>query len=492
MARLVTIGDSLTQGFQSGAISRAHLSWPALLARAMGLSQEQFSTPNFEGRGGLPVNLEALFRGLHAAFGSNINPFELVVAPAWVQNWLDDVEDYWERGPGRRPANTGPIHHNLSVWGFTVGDAHGVTDDVARRNLVDTSDELLRQVPDNALYRTVRRTLNPRALPSLANESQLALARRVAQEDGGIDNLVFWLGANHALGTVLDLEVRDSEPSDLARLPHERRSNLWRPEHFDAIYRRVADRVDAIGARFVFVGTIPHVTIPPVTRGVSLGAPERDADGYYEFYTRFWVWDDDFKRNPEAYQRLSRAKAKRIDATIDAYNATITSVAAARGWHVIDFAGMLGELAFRRNAGLPGYVFPTALAQALRATPGLRYLAPKAGGVTLDTRYLRLGGNGRIASGGLFSLDGVHPTTIGYGLIAHTAALAMNRVWAAAGSPEAPLALDATWWSRVLLADSLLVNPPGNLDSLRDLLSFLAGRGLLRDLLQALLGQALR
>jgi hypothetical protein len=34
--RLVTIGDSLTHGFQSSAISKANLSRPALVASAMG------------------------------------------------------------------------------------------------------------------------------------------------------------------------------------------------------------------------------------------------------------------------------------------------------------------------------------------------------------------------------------------------------------------------------------------------------------------------
>jgi hypothetical protein len=37
MAKLVAIGDSLTQGFQSLAISRTDLSFPAMIAERMGL-----------------------------------------------------------------------------------------------------------------------------------------------------------------------------------------------------------------------------------------------------------------------------------------------------------------------------------------------------------------------------------------------------------------------------------------------------------------------
>jgi len=34
--RLVSVGDSLVQGFQSGAIFNTHLSYPALIARELG------------------------------------------------------------------------------------------------------------------------------------------------------------------------------------------------------------------------------------------------------------------------------------------------------------------------------------------------------------------------------------------------------------------------------------------------------------------------
>jgi|GEM_PF-5154915 len=54
--RLVTIGDSLTHGFMSGAIFRTDLSWPAIVASELGLSAEQFAFPTYE----LPPALQAL------------------------------------------------------------------------------------------------------------------------------------------------------------------------------------------------------------------------------------------------------------------------------------------------------------------------------------------------------------------------------------------------------------------------------------------------
>ncbi len=50
---LVTIGDSLTHGFQSGAIFNTDLSWPVLVARAGGY-QATFNRPHYPKFGGLP------------------------------------------------------------------------------------------------------------------------------------------------------------------------------------------------------------------------------------------------------------------------------------------------------------------------------------------------------------------------------------------------------------------------------------------------------
>ena len=58
MPKLVAIGDSLTQGVQSGAIFNTQLSFPALIADAMGLNvSNEFRGPRFPGSG-LPFNIE--------------------------------------------------------------------------------------------------------------------------------------------------------------------------------------------------------------------------------------------------------------------------------------------------------------------------------------------------------------------------------------------------------------------------------------------------
>jgi hypothetical protein len=66
--RLVTIGDSITHGFMSGAIFRTDLSWPAVVAFELG-NFETFRRPSYEapsGPGGIPLDIERALRAFEA------------------------------------------------------------------------------------------------------------------------------------------------------------------------------------------------------------------------------------------------------------------------------------------------------------------------------------------------------------------------------------------------------------------------------------------
>ena len=80
------------------------------------------------------------------------------------------------------------------------------------------------------------------------------------------------------------------------------------------------------------------------------------------------------------------------------------------GDDVLELGGALDRLATRRYqedpAARPSWWQPYPLPSPLAC------LEPPP-----DTRFFRAGPSGR-AEGGLFSLDGVHPTTIGYGRVA--------------------------------------------------------------------------
>src|SRR5215203_1284744 len=131
-ARLVTIGDSLTQGFQHGAVRRTPWAFPAMLARALGA--EPFRTPDFtgNGHGGPLLDLELLFDRLAADCGTKIDFWEVPAALFTLQRTMSHIEDYWERGAGTQPSSTGPLHH-AGAFGVARGDARRAVRQAAAR-----------------------------------------------------------------------------------------------------------------------------------------------------------------------------------------------------------------------------------------------------------------------------------------------------------------------------------------------------------------------
>jgi hypothetical protein len=492
-ARLVAIGDSLTQGFQHGAIRRTEWSVPAIVARAIGAAPFRQADFTASGGGGPMLDLELASRLLDEHLGPEIEAWELPMALEHLRRFMDQVEDHWERGAGTKPSTTGP-HHNLAVWGFEAVDALTITDGICRRNAPTPSDDWLFQLPESGMNRTAQRVLNPGRLRAREELSALDAASGIA-EDEGIENLLVALGANNALGTCLFLELRWSSSTDRRRLAHQRQSTIWDPDHFAAVFDELADRVAALDADRTFLATIPHVTVAPVCRGVSPRARAEGGsalvDGYFEYYTHFWIWDSEF--DPESHSRLTREDARIVDATIDAYNEHIRDLAAQRGWAVVDWCGLLDTLAFRRRDGVPRYRFPEGLLTALADNPATAFRLRPDGTVLLDTRFFRIPAAPvpdhapterwrQSYKGGLFGLDGVHPTTIGYGLVAHETL----DVMAKAGVPGAdPDALD---WDAIVAADTLVTDPPRILAPLRQALGFLFGPAQLHHLIRHLSG----
>lgn len=491
-AKLVAIGDSLTHGVQSGSISRTHLSYPALIAECLGdtLDREtknfqEFKIPDFSGEGGIPLNIENLFRKLAQRYGSRLSWLEFIPAKLTIGQLMDAVEDYWERGEGIMPSNTGPLHRNLAVLGLRLGDCDTLTEAICRRTIPPARDNLISQVPEFAVYRAARRTLNPSFFREFENLSQITAAQQIAVQSGGIENLIFWLGSNNCLGTVIDLEIRWSQEADLQKLSHQQTCNLWHPEHFQKLLDRIAPKIAETNAQNVFVATIPHVTIPPVSRGITPGATGEQAlsdDGYFEFYTHFWVWDEDFSKNPHKYPYLTRDEVRHIDRVVDEYNKILRHEADRRGWYVVDLCTQLDRLAFRRQNGKTQYPFPQELVDALKHHPATQDRFTETGKPILDTRYLRCDLQAtepqKRYQGGIISLDGIHPTTITYGLIAHEFLTVMTQK--AGFQLQKPLN-----WEKVVTEDTLVTDLPANLANLRDILGFLYSQGVLLSLINA-------
>ena len=439
MAKLVAIGDSLTQGFQSLAIHKTNLSYPAMIAQCLGEEIPDFRVPNFMGKGGLPLNIEWLARQLERRYGQDINFFEWPFAVDSIVDLMDEVEDHWERGKGARKSSN-LLYHNLAVWGFEVADAYNINAKMCKEKIEDTKDEWF-QLPSEPRLRTAYRVLNPPQTEDRDDDTQIEIARRIKKSDGEIENLLVWLGANNCLGTVTSLKVK--ETGQLSPGPNSKYT-LWTPAAFKSEFHNLADQIDSIGAKNVYVATVPHVTIPPITRGIMKNRGRLpNKRRYFDFYTHFFIKDKSF--NPDRDPHLTREDAQKIDSYIDEYNSVIRTQADDKGWEVVDTCMLLDQLAVRRNHGSPKYKLPDEIKD-------------------LGVRFFEIDKSGNIANGGLISLDGIHPTTCGYGVIAQEFINVMK-----AKNPG----IRGINFEEIRYWDSLVTKPPRTLDDVFGMLKTL-------------------
>ncbi|MBE8516906.1 hypothetical protein ILP97_05140 [Amycolatopsis sp. H6(2020)] len=217
--RLVTIGDSLTHGFQSGSVFHTDISYPAIIAYELGWLG-QFRYPTYDGFGGLPLNIELLLRELERSSGRTMDWWDVPLALYRSRQFMDQVEDYWERGPGSSDPSLTAINHNLSVYGWDLRDALEVNAASCRTNLKQPKDDWLKQAVENSSERAALRVYP--ATDANANmtlfDAAAALGNETNGGDAGIETLVVFLGANNALGSVVSLNVAWSD-TGYDRLP---------------------------------------------------------------------------------------------------------------------------------------------------------------------------------------------------------------------------------------------------------------------------------
>jgi hypothetical protein len=455
MAKLVAIGDSITQGFQSGAIKKTDLSYPVMIARSLGLSiPTDFPLPSFP-ESGLPLNLEELLIFMQDSLGREIDTGEWFFRfPFLLSRFMDQVEDLYERGTGKydQPSAFRGTYHNLAVWGFRVFDSFTVDSEYCQQQIKKSEgrieDDFL-GLPSAPMYRTAYKVLNPANKKKRANWTQMRNLEEINDKEG-VENLIIWFGANDCLGTVVNLKLKQMPEDFSGDDPEERRQfNLTHPKIFAQDFERLIKEVKkAISENTrVFVGNVPYVTIPPITKGIGeLAANSK----YFDKYGRFFADEDNF--NPFFNSYLKGEEVKHIDETIDTFNEIIKQQVSEAGqnWHLVDLSSILNSLAVKRNHLLNSPEEPLKQYYAslgINDHPLLR-LDPIPSVLKLDSRdHKRIGG-------GLFSLDFVHPTTISYGIVAEAFLREMKKV----GVPNAdPLHLN---WNEIILQDSLIQAPP--------------------------------
>ncbi|WP_018127255.1 hypothetical protein [Balneola vulgaris] len=461
--KLVVVGDSLSQGFKNGGIYRTDINFPSFLHRCFD-PLPPFHQPRFTAQAGIPINLEVILRGLADEFGSDINWMEYPAAATHTFKTLKRIKKYWEGGLKDLSINQPTPYHNQSIWGFAINDSWIVNHKNSQEYINENKESysVFGVLPEHAKYVTSQLVLNPTLGETHYTNTQLDNIE-LLQEQGGIENLIVCLGHNNALGAVVNLELKWSTEEDLVAFTPHRQHSIYRPEHFEKEYRQLAERIHKLGVKRVFVPTIPYPTIPPVCRGVNSNLSSERL-GYFDYYTRFWIWDEDF--DPDRHPHLTKDEAIHIDLTVDEFNMIIRKVAKEYGWHVVPIAKNVAHMAKRRLGGETLRSYPDAFIQALLRNENTRHLVNDKGEAILTTDFLRLNDEGKIYKGGIFSLDGLHPTTIGYGLMANVYYNVMKQA-----GVDFTHALD---WDHIIAEDTLITNPPTLLSELRSVLGFLA------------------
>lgn len=413
----------------------------------------------------MPFNLEGAVRHLEAKMpGSLLDVVGDLDVAFRLRSLMDDVEDYWERGEGAdlvaataAGRGAGPVNHNLAIWGWDIRDVLSRTVGSLRSQMEHAPgrrDDVTAQIPSAAGERSALLTL----AGGEDEDTAITLARSLGSEGTpGIETLVVALGANNILGTVLQFQVNWSG-DDYQDLDRKNQYNAWLPSHFAHEFDALVAEVKNIGARHVIFVTVPHVTIAPMVRGVGDKMP---GSRYFARYTRPWITDDVF--SPNRHPCLTGNHLRVLDFAVDRYNDHIVSrVGEARrlerrDWRIVDLAGVLDGLAYRRflvdEEARPPWWQPYIQPEAYRE------LSPMP-----DTRFFESDRFGR-RKGGLVALDGVHPATIGYGLVARE----VMKVMEGAGVSMKACEPD---FRDLLKKDTLLANPPTQLSSVLNFVEF--------------------
>lgn len=466
--RLFTVGDSLSQGFMSGAGARTDLAHPTLIARAMGMNPGMhnhdqgidYYFPEWK-NGGIPANMEVIFRRLNDRYGSRIKGLNWLTTLHHLNRVLDESEDYYEREEGRAENpyyGDVPYFHNVSTWSYEIADSWLVTpelcmNEIEKRKPIDGGDGWL-AVANAAFYRSSLKVLSP----NLENNySQLDWLKHHAQTEG-IENLTLWLGTNNVLRTVLHMHMTqtpghpDIQPHRMQHLERREKGwNMWHPDDFTAEYAELLERVDEIMTNHnkarnwkVFVGNVPYLTIVPMLKGIGPKVSLGKQGNYYKNYT-YVPFGEKFALKRNMY--LTLHKALYIDDCIQEYNRSIqglTDAVNARHneessrspYHLVDVCSAFNKMDWRRNGGEPDYQYPAYFDNLERG---------------IDTKYYHADPEGNMQQGGLFSLDGAHPSAIGQGLIAHEFIKVMKEA-----GVEFTDDLD---WEAIVKSDSLYQEP---------------------------------
>jgi len=451
---LITLGDSLTLGFQNGAVCSTKFSYPSILAKL--LEDNLFETVSFTAQGGIPLNMESLLKGIEEEFGTDIGWDDAFLVSNSIVSTLLRIKRYWELNWSlflqQREFNQ--PYSNQSLFSATVNDVFLLTDADCRHILerkisVGNRFQLL---PQNAFYTAARKIINPNLSPFESNSSLFSNVKWFS-DHGGIEHFIVYLGANNLIGALTDLKVIEATEEDLLKKPFDRYVTVYPTNLFRQSFENLALQLSALSINHIYTATIPDITKVPLLQKIELKGEC--------IYTHIWVKKNDFDKDIHPF--LTEKELIHIQTTLLEYNYSIKETAHKHGWKVLDVYAIVEKL----HQGEFNEVIPAAAIRALRKNKKTRYLVNNDNSLNIDTQFPELNeSTEQLIHGGVFSLDGMHPTTFAYGLIAFGFQQLMQQ-----NGQQFNQAFD---WDRIIENDSLLTDTPLLINDLRKALYFIS------------------
>lgn len=235
----------------------------------------------------------------------------------------------------------------------------------------------------------VRSLLMDVSQPPIDSETDLVLSPRSGSQISIAERLrapfmICWIGNNDSLGAVV------------SNWNHLDGSQTTPVDQFAADYDQIVQRLSALGGKVV-LGNLPNVTqiaflFGPGDLEAFLGGNFGLARGSYTtlpvmLLLRLGLSDGSILQDPNFV--LDQGEARTIGRAVQAFNIIIASEAANAGMAVADINTMFNEVA--QNP-------------------------PVINGMAITNRFL----------GGIFSLDAVHPSNVGYAVVANAFIRAAN------------------------------------------------------------------
>ncbi len=398
--KYVAIGNSLTAGVQSGGLKEAFqdISYPRMIANRLGIADAEFTYNNFPDSGTVGT---LVLLGFSTTTGSPV--FRTTTASTVPGNSLQ-ATPYENLG-----VPTAFLYDFLNASGSTNGTSWSQT-------RLGTSNPLFDPIVRGQTQFQNLRLLNPTFVTfHLGNNDILGYATNGAGLDGNFQAIA---------GVPPYTPVSTADP--LAGILGY---------NFTDGYDAAMDSLATLGADVALVN-VPYVTAIPYFTAVNkdsvvvnLGPPTVRAKIYtaetgVQFVTlaasqvlgsTSTAIGDGSAETPYGLHpsdplsgryTLTTTEVTTINTIIDEYNKVIAAQATAHGWALVDVNELFNQIA------------------AVSGPTGSGYNA--GGGIRVKTDFI---------TGGLFSYDGVHPTSVGYAILANEVIKSVNEHYGSTITP---------------------------------------------------------